>query len=63
MTISIGLLTETFKAQTLAMVLATVQELLSPPEFWRRMNAFSKKPEHYEILSMSETLVQVDFSV
>ena len=52
-TISIELLVEIFKAQTLATVLATVQGLLFPPEFWRRMNAFSEKPEHYEILSMS----------
>ena len=52
-TISIELLVEIFKAQTLATVLATAQGLLSSSKFWRRMNAFSEKPEHYEVLSMS----------
>ena len=34
-----------------------------PPEFLRSVNAFSEKPEQYEILFMSKTLFQVEFSV
>ena len=36
---------------------------ICPSEFCKRMNAFSEKPEHYEVLSMSKTLFQVELSV
>ena len=51
-TISIELPVEIFKAQTLTMVWPLCKDICFS-EFWRGMNAFSEKAEHYEVLSIS----------
>ena len=59
-TLSIKLLVEIFKAQTLATACLCTR-IFVPLNFGRRMNAFSEKTEHYEVLSLSKTFFQVEF--
>ena len=61
-TISIELLCRDFQSSDIGYGMPLYKDIC-PSEFWKRMNAFSKKTEHYKVLSLSKTFFQVEFSV